>query len=60
MPSVTTVVEASNQKGTGSAGMQKASGLVPSIISLPKVGTMIGPVLVIEKAHSPSRAAISG
>ncbi len=39
--------------------MQKASGFVPSIISRPNVGTMIGPVLVIEKAASPSPAAIS-
>ena len=40
--------------------MQKASGLVPSIISRPNVGTMIGPVLVMENAHRPSLAAISG
>ena len=57
---VTTVVDASNQKGYGSAGMQNAIGFVPSIISRPNVGTMIGPVLVMENAASPSRSAISG
>lgn len=40
--------------------MQNAIGFVPSIISRPNVGTMIGPVLVIENAASPSRSAISG
>ena len=39
--------------------MQKAMGFVPSIISRPNVGTMIGPVLVMEKAARPSRSAIS-
>ena len=47
-------------EGYGSAGIQNASGLVPSIISRPNVGTIIGPVLVMENAASPSRAAISG
>ena len=54
------MVDASNQKGYGSAGMQNAIGFVPSIISRPNVGTMIGPVLVMENAASPSRSAISG
>ena len=51
--------ETANQNGYGSAGMQNASGLVPSIASRPNVGTIIGPVLVIENAASPSFSAIS-
>ena len=58
LPRVTTVVEQSKKKSTGSAGTVQAIGLEPSIALRAYVGTMIASEFVQEKPIKPWSDAI--